>query len=169
MLRRVVPQVQERGEGQLLLGPVHRRQVQRPLPLAGSNPRESLAPPLRSLLQRASTAAFGPLQEHSTGRKECVAECDCTVPCGEYLYVRHPPDQSTRGASCSLARRLDGSAQLPCGVRLQDHRNASLREWLVKEHVMGASSGGTDGLSNPNVTGFCKIAILSRFVRCPSR
>ena len=46
---------------------------------------------------------------------------------------------------------------------------AQEREWLVKEHVMGASSGGTDGLSNPNVTGFCKIAILSRFVRCPSR
>ena len=37
-----------------------------------------------------------------------------------------------------------------------DHRNASLREWLVKEHVMGASSGGMDGLANPNVTGFCE-------------
>ena len=94
-----------------------------------------------------------------------MAECDCTVPCGEYLYVRHPPDQSTCGHAPS--RRLDGSAQLPCGVRLQDHRNASLREWLVKEHVMGASSGGTDGLSNPNVTGFCKIVILSQFVVLP--
>jgi hypothetical protein len=37
-----------------------------------------------------------------------------------------------------------------------DHRNASLREWLVKEHVMGASSGGMDGMANPNVTGFCE-------------
>ena len=38
-----------------------------------------------------------------------------------------------------------------------DHRNASLREWLLKEHVMGASSGGMDGMSNPNVTGFCEF------------
>ena len=30
------------------------------------------------------------------------------------------------------------------------------REWLVKEHVMGASSGGMDGMANPNVTGFCE-------------
>lgn len=43
---------------------------------------------------------------------------------------------------------------VPCGEYIWDHRNASLREWLVNEHVMGASSGGTDGMANPNVTGF---------------
>eukprot|EP00040_Diaphanoeca_grandis_P013021 m.65878 g.65878 ORF g.65878 m.65878 type:complete len:539 (+) comp23614_c0_seq1:190-1806(+) len=60
--------------------------------------------------------------QHSTGRKECIGECDCGgVPCGEYIW---------------------------------DHRNASLREWLVKEHVLGTSSNGMDGLANPNVTGF---------------
>ena len=32
---------------------------------------------------------------------------------------------------------------------LRDHRNSSLREWLVKEHVMGAL-----GMGNSNISGF---------------
>jgi hypothetical protein len=43
---------------------------------------------------------------------------------------------------------------VPCGEYVWDHRNASLREWLVREHVMGVSSGGTDGMANPNISGF---------------
>ena len=35
------------------------------------------------------------------------------------------------------------------GEYIWDHRNASLREWLVEEHVMGAL-----GMGNENVTGF---------------
>lgn len=38
---------------------------------------------------------------------------------------------------------------VPCGEYLWDHRNASMREWLINEHVMGAT-----GLGNDNVTGF---------------
>ena len=38
---------------------------------------------------------------------------------------------------------------VPCGEYIWDHRNASLREWLVNTHVLGP-----DGLGNPNVSGF---------------
>lgn len=38
---------------------------------------------------------------------------------------------------------------MPCGEYIWDHRNASLRQWLVESHVMGSL-----GMANPNVTGF---------------
>ena len=38
---------------------------------------------------------------------------------------------------------------MPCGEYLFDHRNASLREWLINEHVMGKL-----GMGNANVSGF---------------
>ena len=163
LLRRVVPQVQERFEGQLLLGPMHRRQVQRPLPLAGSDPGKD-HPPLGNLLQRAQQQRLGRCRSTAPGGKS--AWRSATARCPAASTSTYAPPASRHVERHGSSRLLDGSAQL---WGAQDHRNASLREWLVKEHVMGASSGGTDGLSNPNVTGFCKIAILSRCVRCPSR
>lgn len=38
---------------------------------------------------------------------------------------------------------------MPCGEYLWDHRNESLREWLVSEFILGAT-----GLGNANVSGF---------------
>ena len=35
------------------------------------------------------------------------------------------------------------------GEYIWDHRNESLREWLVQEHVMGSM-----GMGNPNISGF---------------
>ena len=38
---------------------------------------------------------------------------------------------------------------MPCGEYLFDHRNGTmLREWLVKEYILG-----TRGVGNPNITG----------------
>ena len=37
---------------------------------------------------------------------------------------------------------------VPCGEYLYDHRNASLRAWLVDEHVMGTARG----MGNVNVS-----------------
>jgi hypothetical protein len=38
----------------------------------------------------------------------------------------------------------------PCGEYLWDHRNASLREWLVDDFVLNPDTG----LRNPNVDGY---------------
>ena len=38
---------------------------------------------------------------------------------------------------------------IPCGDYVFDHRNASLREWIVKEHMLGSM-----GLGHPAVDGF---------------
>jgi hypothetical protein len=114
--------------------------------------------------------------EHSkptvyTGGEECLTECDCGVPCGEYLWcvlVSGLPSVLVLGVCPSLLLRLHLLLRVLtsdwCWRR--DHRNASLREWLVNEHVMGLSSGGTDGMANSNVTGFyfddlCVFAIAA--------
>ena len=36
---------------------------------------------------------------------------------------------------------------MPCGEYLFDHRNASLREWLVNEFVLGATAIGNENIS----------------------
>jgi len=58
------------------------------------------------------------------------------------------------GASTGLRECNDGDCDcgpgLPCGEYLWDHRNASLREWLIDEFILGKVSG----LGNPNVDGF---------------
>lgn len=53
--------------------------------------------------------------EQTPDRGMCHGECDCGVPCGEYLW---------------------------------DHRNASLRDWLISEYIAGPT-----GMGNPNVDG----------------
>lgn len=59
-----------------------------------------------------------------------------------------PPSLGTVGQMCANGV-CDCGPGLPCGEYLWDHRNASLREWLVDEFV-----GGPNGLANPSVDGF---------------
>ena len=69
----------------------------------------------------------------------------CTGAVCSQLY--HSQDQSPETAQdCSGLCDCNG---VPCGEYLFDHRNASLREWIVQEHVMGSL-----GMGNPNVSGF---------------
>jgi hypothetical protein len=80
-----------------------------------------------------------------------VPQCDDTYspPLCSDLY--HDQDQTPRHP------RGDGSCVdlcdcggVPCGEYLWDHRNASLRSYLINEFVLGAT-----GLQNENVSGFC--------------
>lgn len=86
----------------------------------------------------------------------------CTAGTCSDLYHSQDqtPEHSTGRKECTDDCDCNG---VPCGEYLWDHRNASLREWLVTEHVLGTSSRGMDGLANPNVTGFyfdgeCRVA-----------
>lgn len=69
----------------------------------------------------------------------------CTGRLCSELY--HSQDQTPRPAECSDGRCDCGG--VPCGEYLWDHRNESLREWLISEHVMGSL-----GMGHPNVSGF---------------
>ena len=71
-----------------------------------------------------------------------VPRCTAEGLCSE-LY--HSQDQVQPDA-CNGTCDCSG---VPCGEYLWDHRNASLREWLVNQHVMGAQ-----GMGNANVSGF---------------
>ena len=74
-------------------------------------------------------------------------------PCTEGVCSRHyhsqdqTPQHLTGRKECKEACDCGG---VPCGEYIWDHRNASLRDWLVQQHVMGAELG----MGNPNVTGF---------------
>lgn len=68
----------------------------------------------------------------------------CTDGICSPLY--HSQDQTPRDSECGGKCDCGG---VPCGEYIWDHRNESLREWLVKEHVMGAL-----GMGNPNISGF---------------
>ena len=67
----------------------------------------------------------------------------CTGGLCSNLY--HSQDQ-VQPDSCNGTCDCSG---VPCGEYLWDHRNASLREWIVREHVMGGL-----GMGNENVSGF---------------
>ena len=73
-------------------------------------------------------------------------------PCTEgvcstaYHSQDQTPEHLTGRKECKA--KCDCGA-VPCGEYLWDHRNASLREWLVSHHVMGAL-----GMANENVSGF---------------
>ena len=60
-----------------------------------------------------------------------------------------PPALDTIGTEC-LTGECDCGKGLPCGEYLIDHRNQSLRTWLIQEFVLGKDSG----LGNPYIDGF---------------
>ena len=60
-----------------------------------------------------------------------------------------PPALGTKGNEC-LTGECDCGEGLPCGEYLFDHRNQSLREWLIHDFVLGNASG----LGNPYIDGF---------------
>ncbi len=59
-----------------------------------------------------------------------MSVCDLLVD----LVVLHSTDPSTNAST---------------GEYLWDHRNASMRQWLISEHLLGPT-----GLGNPNISGF---------------
>eukprot|EP01083_Nonionella_stella_P208074 755365_1 len=63
----------------------------------------------------------------------------------------HYPAQCTPN-QCDCGGGATNSDGLPCGEYVWDHRNASLREWLVQTHILGPI-GGT-GLNNDAIDGF---------------
>jgi hypothetical protein len=67
----------------------------------------------------------------------------CTGGLCSNLY--HSQDQ-VQPNSCNGTCDCSG---VPCGEYLWDMRNASLREWIVREHIMGEQ-----GMANANVSGF---------------
>ena len=71
---------------------------------------------------------------------------------------RWPPEecidpQCSRGpsndANCSAPGCDCGG--VPCGRYLYDHRNDSMREWLIKEHILGET-----GIGNENISAICE-------------
>jgi len=60
-----------------------------------------------------------------------------------------PPPAAAHSKLCSSGV-CDCGKGLPCGEYLWDHRNQSLRQWLVSEFILGKETG----LGNPNVDGF---------------
>ena len=81
-----------------------------------------------------------------------------TMPVAQALHVsgykpgagEAPPPAMPSGLNTCLGGVCDCGEGLPCGEYLWDHRNASLRSWLVDEFVLGAESG----LGNPAIDGF---------------
>lgn len=57
-----------------------------------------------------------------------------------------PPPSWPPASQCN--RPCDCGEGVPCGEYLFDHRNASLRKWLVDEYI-----GGSEGIGNPDVSG----------------
>ena len=77
--------------------------------------------------------------EHPKGDGSCVDDC------------RPPPLRTCKHAmNVCLPASIGDCGDSPCGEYLWDHRNASLREWLVTDFV----SNPTTGIGNPNVDGF---------------
>eukprot|EP00937_MAST-01D_sp_MAST-1D-sp2_P007094 g7094.t1 len=74
----------------------------------------------------------------------------CTGAKCSLLYHDQFQTPSTAGepGTC-LGGECDCGAGLPCGEYLWDHRNASLRKWLVDEFVLGAAA-----LGSPDIDGF---------------
>lgn len=70
----------------------------------------------------------------------------CTGDLCTPLY--HSQDQAPPPPDCGPGNNCDCGG-VPCGEYLFDHRNKSLREWIVKEHILGPL-----GMGNPNVSGF---------------
>jgi hypothetical protein len=61
-----------------------------------------------------------------------------------------PPAPPAGGTGECLAGECDCGEGVPCGEYLWDHRNQSLRQWLLEEFILGNETG----LGNPSVDGF---------------
>lgn len=75
----------------------------------------------------------------------------CTASkCSQHYHSQdQTPSYNVTGARNECTASECDCGKVPCGEYLWDHRNASLRRWLVDEHVLGPN-----GLGNANVTGF---------------
>lgn len=62
----------------------------------------------------------------------------------------HSQDQAPSPPDCGADHKCDCGG-VPCGEYLLDHRNESLREWIVQEHILGR-----EGMGNENISGYCK-------------
>ena len=82
-------------------------------------------------------------------QKRNLSSPPCTegVCSSAYHSQDQTPQHLTGRKECHT--KCDCGPNVPCGEYLWDHRNASLRKWLVQEHVMGAH-----GMGNENVSGF---------------
>ena len=73
---------------------------------------------------------------------------------GTQQVPRWPPEECI-DPSCSRGPSNDGNCSapgcdcggVPCGRYLFDHRNASMREWLIKEHILGETGIGNENIS----------------------
>ena len=64
---------------------------------------------------------------------------------GTQQVPRWPPENSGNDANCSAPGCDCGG--VPCGRYLYDHTNASMRKWLIQEHILGSTAIG-----NPNIS-----------------
>jgi hypothetical protein len=85
---------------------------------------------------------FNPLRRANYSSPPCT-EGVCTTA---YHSQDQTPQHLTGRRECRA--KCDCGPNVPCGEYLFDHRNASLRRWLVHEHVMGVF-----GMGNQNVSG----------------
>lgn len=68
--------------------------------------------------------------------------------CSSFYHDQDQTPEHPHGdGSCTDA--CDCGEELPCGEYLWDHRNTSLRDWLIDEYVMGKANG----VGNPFVDG----------------
>lgn len=93
---------------------------------------------------------FLPFGPPTVGDHWTVPNCDKNYDpplCSTYYHDQDQTPQHPHGdGSCTLPCDCGG---VPCGEYLFDHRNASLRQFLVEEFILGAN-----GLANANVSGF---------------
>ena len=68
-------------------------------------------------------------------------------PCddGKCSSLYHDYEQTPRGGDCGHG--------LPCGEYLFDHRNESLRNWIIDTFMIGSVNGS--GVLNPSIDGYC--------------
>ena len=93
------------------------------------------------------------------GDGACPGPCDCGgVPCGVSGRCRRlavprvhcaPTPSFAPIIIASQSSRTAPASARPPQEYLWDHRNATLRSWIINEFILGAN-----GLGNPNVSGF---------------
>lgn len=76
-----------------------------------------------------------------------VPACTGAKCSGFYHDQDQTPEHPHGDGSC--VDDCDCGDGIPCGEYLFDHRNASLRKWLLQDFI-----GGPEGIQNPNVDGF---------------
>ena len=64
---------------------------------------------------------------------------------GTQQVPRWPPADSANDGNCSAPGCDCGG--VPCGRYLWDHRNASMRRWLIEEHILGPTGVGNANIS----------------------